>query len=421
MNILGNSEEIDKVQKRNLWALFVIGLIYGFGSRPFFLVYQPFLLEITGSVFITGILVTLGSIFMFLPNPWVGRLSDRFDRKKVWLLEVPLFFIGMIFIFFAQNAMFLLIGTIFFHLSTVFGGISYNMFISLSGDKSKKGILFGLMFFSIFIGNIGGEIFVLIGIVKDIRVYFLIFMIFAAGNYLILNFVIANPKSEQNKKSAIKAEVSDKRQSMWREIFKSPKKRAVLIFFVLDAFIWSISSSILGAGLRAQYGLTYEQLAFIGIWLSITTMIFQIPGGHLADKIGKKRSLILSESFGLANYFCYILAFIFWSLGFQFYLIPLLSIANILNGLTASMFIPSAQMILTDLDETRKAESYGISDFLIGLGFIPTGIIGGYLTEEINYIFPFILSFIGIIFLIWYLHKYFDEEKEPNKIEPNKI
>ena len=138
---------------------------------------------------------------------------------------------------------------------------------------------------------------------------------------------------------------------------------------------------------------------------------FSNPWRPLADKIGKKRSLILSESFGLASYFCYILAFIVWSLGFQLYLIPLLSVANILNGLTASMFIPSAQMILTDLDETRKAESYGISDFLIGLGFIPTGIIGGYLTEEFNYIIPFILSFIGIIFLIWYLRKFFDEEK----------
>jgi len=411
MNILGNSEEIDKVQKRNLRALFVMSLIYGFASRPFFLVYQPFMLEITGSVFITGILVTLGGIVMFLPNPWVGRLSDKFNRKKVWLIEAPLFFIGMILIFFAENVIFLLIGTIFFHLSSVFGVISYNMFISMSGEKTKKGMLFGLMFFSIFIGNIGGDIFVLLGIVKDIRVYFLIYMIFDAGSYLILIFVIENPKSEQDKNNVIKVEISDKRQSMWREIFKSPKKRAVVIFFVLDTFIYAISSSILRAGLRAQYGLTYEQLAFIGIWLSITTMIFQIPGGHLADKIGTKRSLILSELFGLASYFCYILAFIVWSLGFQFYLIPLLSAANLLNGLTASMFIPSAQMILTDLDETRRAESYGISDFLIGLGFIPTGIIGGYLTEEINYIIPFVLSFIGIIFLIWYLRKYFDEEK----------
>lgn len=160
--------------------------------------------------------------------------------------------------------------------------------------------------------------------------------------------------------------------------------------------------------MRAQYGLTYEQLAFIAIWLSISIMIFQIPGGYLADKIGKKRSLILSELFGLGAYFCLILASILWSLGFHMFLIPLLSISNVLRGLNAITFIPSAQMILTDLDETRKAESYGISNFLIGIGFIPTGIIGGYLTEEFNYIIPFVLSFIGVIFLIWYLRKYFD-------------
>ncbi|MHA1457942.1 MAG: hypothetical protein ACTSR5_18550 [Promethearchaeota archaeon] len=117
MNILGNSEEIDKVQKRNLWALFFIGLIYGFASRPFFLVYQPFLLEITGSLFITGILITLGGIIIFFPKPWVGKLSDKFNRKKVWLLDMPLFFIGMTFLLFAENLIFLVPGIILFHLS----------------------------------------------------------------------------------------------------------------------------------------------------------------------------------------------------------------------------------------------------------------------------------------------------------------
>ena len=411
MNILGNSEEIDRVQKKNLWALFSMGLIYGFASRPFFLVFQPFLLEITGSVFTTGILVTLGGIIIFLPKPWVGRLSDKYNRKKVWLLEVPLFFIGMAILLFAENLILLVPGIILFHLSGVVGEISYNMYISASSEKTKKGILFGLMFFSIFIGNIGGEFYVLLDIVNDIRVYFILYMLLDSISYLIMFFVISNPTSIKTKDSAITTEIINKRQSMWKDIFKSPKKRAVLIFFVLDTFIYSISLSILGAGLRAQYGLTYEQLAFIAICLSISTMIFQIPGGHLADKIGKKRSLIVSELFGLGFYLTLILAFIFWSLGFPQVLIPLLSVGNILFGLNISTFIPSARMILTDLDEIRKAESYGISDFLIGLGFIPTGFIGGYLTEEINYIIPFVLSFIGIIFLIWYLRKYFDEEK----------
>ncbi|MHA1460597.1 MAG: MFS transporter, partial [Promethearchaeota archaeon] len=336
-------------------------------------------------------------------------LSDKYSRKKVWLIEPPLFYIAMTFLLFTENLTFLIPGIILFHLSGVFGDLSYNMYISTSSDKTKKGILFGLMFFSIFIGNIGGEIFVLLDIVTDIRVYFLIYMAFDAINYFIIIFVISNPKSKQIINLVTDAEVPDKKKSMWREIFKTPKKRAILIFFTLDIFIYSISGSILLAGLRVQYGLTYDQMAYISIWLSITTMLFQIPGGHLADKIGKKKSLILSELFGLGTYFCYILAFILWSLGFQFYLIPLLSVANILTGLNASTFIPSAQIILTDLDETRKGESYGITGFIRGIGFMPTGIIGGFMTESVSYIAPFILSFIGILFLIWFLFKSFHD------------
>ena len=409
MNLLGNSEEIDKVQKRNLWALFFIGLIYGFASRPFFLVYQPFLLKITGSLFITGILVTLGGIILFLPKPWVGRLSDKFNRKKVWLLEIPLFFTGMIFLFFAENLIFLVPGIILFYLTEVVGEISFNMYISASSNKTKKGILFGLMFFSIFIGNIGGEFFVLLNIVRDIRVYFLIYMIFSVGSYLIIIFVISDPISKQLKNSAINSEISNKKQNMWIDIFKTPKKRAIIIFFTLDIFIYNISLSIYGAGLRAQYGLTYEQMAFIAIWLSITLMISQILGGHLTDKIGKKRILIMSELFGLGEFSIFILAFVLWTLGFHIFLIPLLSIGNILMGLNGATFIPSAQIILTDLDETRKAESYGIIGFLRGIGLIPTGIIGGFLTENVSYVVPFILSFIGVLFLIWFLYKYFQE------------
>ena len=64
-------------------------------------------------------------------------------------------------------------------------------------------------------------------------------------------------------------------------------------------------------------------------------------------------------------------------------------------------------MILTDLDETRKTESYGTTGFLRGIGFMPKGIIGDFLTESVSYIAPFILSFIEILLFIWFLSKYF--------------
>ena len=149
--------------------------------------------------------------------------------------------------------------------------------------------------------------------------------------------------------------------------------------------------------------------AFLSISLSISSIVFQIPGGHLADKIGKKRALIISELFGLGYFSLLILAFMLWSTGFGLFLIPLLSIGAILRGICASTFISAQQMIITELDETRKAESYGILGFLQGIGYLPTGIIGALLIESVSYLAPFIITFIGILFEIWILSKFFHE------------
>lgn len=173
----------------------------------------------------------------------MGKLSDKFNRKKVWLLEIPFFYIGMTFLLFAENLIFLVPGIIFFHLSGAVGELSYNMIISASSDKMKKGILFSLMFFGIFIGSICGDFFVMLDIIDDILVYFILYIILDTFSYLIMIFVIFNPTSIKSKDSAITAEIINKKQSMWKDIFKSPKKRAILIFFVLDTFIYSISLS----------------------------------------------------------------------------------------------------------------------------------------------------------------------------------
>jgi hypothetical protein len=104
-----------------------------------------------------------------------------------------------------------------------------------------------------------------------------------------------------------------------------------------------------------------------------------------------------------------IIAFFVWTAGFTQFLFPALLISHIPFALSVCTFIPSEQMALTDLDETRKAESYGLVGMIRGLGFIPTGYIGGFLFENVNYIAPLFISFIGIFFEIWYLFKYFHD------------
>ncbi len=72
----------------------------------------------------------------------------------------------------------------------------------------------------------------------------------------------------------------------------------------------------------------------------------------------------------------------------------------------ATTFIPSESIILTDLDESRKGESFGMVSCVRGIGAIPSGILGGFLMGRVHFVAPFIFIFIGLLFLIGFLIKY---------------
>jgi len=198
-------------------------------------------------------------------------------------------------------------------------------------------------------------------------------------------------------------------KGIWRKILTTPNLRAVVIFFTLDAFIYSVSLSIYSAGLINQYHITTQDIALLALCSNISLMLFQIPAGHLTDKIGRKKTLILCELFGLTFFSLLVIAFFLWSSGFERSLLPLLIIGQIINAAVATTFIPSEGVTLTNLDETRRAESYGIVSLIRGIGVIPTGVIAGFLIQDVHYIAPFIFTIIGISFLLWFLLSYFQE------------
>ncbi len=406
----GNSGISEKIKRRNLWVLNLCNLLYGIGIGMFNVVYQPFVLDLTSSILFTGIIVTIGGIVQFLPLPVIGRLSDRIGRKKVILCGILLYLIGLAFLIFSDsnNLSLLVVGIIFYFFGVAMHTFNINISVAENSDK-KKGLLYGLMLFSFFGGTILGSFLVLIGKTFDTRFFFQIFIgLLIIEAMIIIFFIYEKSKPYSNQRIKLKKS-NESVQSMWQKMMKTPKSKAILIFFTLDIFVYSIGLSIYSAGLRDFYNITREELAIITIVFNASNMIFQIPGGHLADKIGKKKSLILSQYFGLAFFSINIIAFFVWAGGFEAFLLPGLIISHIPFAMSVCTFIPSEQISLTDLDETRKAESYGIVGFIRGIGFIPTGYIGGFLMENVHYLAPLIISFSLIFIEIWYLFKYFQD------------
>ncbi|MHA1234366.1 MAG: MFS transporter, partial [Promethearchaeota archaeon] len=143
------------------------------------------------------------------------------------------------------------------------------------------------------------------------------------------------------------------------------------------------------------------------------------PAGKLTDKIGKKKTLIISEIFGLIIFILHVALCFATQISdiFNILIFPTMITIQILFGFVASAFIPSERMILSDLDASRKGVSYGMVSFVRGFGAMPTGIIGGFLMGNVHFTAPLILTSIGIIFLILYLVKYgdrFDEFEKDN-------
>ncbi|MFX0083233.1 MAG: MFS transporter [Candidatus Hodarchaeota archaeon] len=402
--------EIDKIKRNNLQALFFINLIGGLGAGIFNVVYQPFILDLTNSILITGILVTIGFAVQFLPMHFVGKLSDRFGRKKLMLSAIPLYVLGLLFLILSNSntLTFLIIGIVLFFFGGVLEASSSWILVSENSNKSK-GLMYGFILFSFFGGTIIGSTFVLFGGAFNTQFFFLINIGLLITKGLINLIFLSEKFRFTNDPESKLIEPFDSEQGIWFKIIKNPKSKAVLIFLTLDLFIYNISLSIYRGGLKDFYQISREELALITIVFNTSNMIFQIPGGHMADKFGKKKSLILSQFFGLSFFTINILAYFIWNSGFTAFLLPALIVSHIPFAMSVCTFIPSEQMTLTDLDETRKAESYGIVGMIRGIGFIPTGYIGGFLVQNVHYLAPLVISSIGIFFEIWYLSKYFHD------------
>lgn len=404
-----NPDMQKKLKRRNLRTFTFGNLAFGFADACIMIIIIPLYLELTGSEFITGLLITFLMFMQFLPAPLFGRLSDQYGRKTMKMIGHPLHILGFILLIFTSKDIILLLilSIIFRGLSSASEPINYQMIVAESTNKSKngKGFIFGLMAFLYFFGNLIGSIFVNLTNF-ELRQYIVVFLVISTAVWFINAIFLTEthyPVDEKDNAPRIK---------VWKEILRNPKIKFTMIFLTMDILIWQITFTVYNAGLQKKYNITVNDLAILSAVFSVCMIIFQIPAGKLTDKIGIKNSLILSISFGLIIFPLNIITWFVWIFGNKSILIPLLATTRIFLAATASTFIPSELSMMTDLGESRKGENFGLVHAVRGIGGIPTGVIGGFLMEFVHFLTPFVISTLGVIIEIWYVIKYGDNLKK---------
>lgn len=405
-------------KKSNLYTIFFTNILYGFGFSMFNVVYQPYLYQITQSEVILGYLTTFGIFMQLIPMQLSGKIADKHGRKPLILIGLLFVIVGLIIIANFQEIALILIGIVLIFLGYGIKDPPQQVFTRENSHEKKHGLMFSFMFFGHFAGSIGGNFIVTyLGSAYTAPFYFKIFagiIIFQ----IVVQFIFFREKNSNRSKETgilqtnkliteqiIKKE--SKSESTWKILFKNPRNRKIIIFFLMDSMIWGVSLSIYSGALNATYGITKEQIGVILIVFNISNMIFQIPSGHLVDKIGKKWSLFLGDSLGF-------LIFGFALLGWIFrdqYLMPFLYATHFILGISVSVFLPAQMALFSNLDIKKPAEYYGIMNTILVLGFLPMGFISGLIIANVHYIAPFIITLLLIPLELLYLVKVFPNDE----------
>lgn len=152
-----------------------------------------------------------------------------------------------------------------------------------------------------------------------------------------------------------------------------------------------------------EKGLNFTQIMMISAVSAIGTVIFEVPTGMMADRIGRKYSLILNAVFWAITCLIYMVSnsFIVFLIGEVFFSIG----AAFGSGADSALLYDSLK------SEQREGEYQRIEGRSMSLVFYSQAmgsILAGYL-YKIDIRLPFAVSFLFVLFSVWYAYRFIEE------------
>lgn len=162
-----------------------------------------------------------------------------------------------------------------------------------------------------------------------------------------------------------------------------------------------------------EKGLNFTQIMVISAVSAIGTVLFEVPTGMMADRIGRKYSLILNAIFWAITCLIYMVSdsFLVFLIGEVFFSI----------GAAFGSGADSALLYDTLKSDHREGEYQKIEGKSMSLVFYSQAIgsiLAGYL-YKVDIRLPFALSFFFVMFSIWYAYRFVESPLAFNDLPSN--
>ena len=349
--------------------------------------------DLGASAFQIGLIFAAFSFTRSIFVPYFGRLSDIKGKKPILLTGLLIYFFLSI-LYCLSNGVWHLI---FLRLTQGFASAMIlpvaQAYIGIITPETYEGRIMGLFNVSLYGGLSAGPI--VGGIVKDYSGMKYSFL--SMGILALIGFFLCFMLLPARNKEPVLKKTTEKIVS-YMSIIKNFTIFNLFFFRVCFTICIGIMWTFLPLIASTRFGFSSTK---IGILLSIHVLssgIFQIPMGYLADKFNKKLIIISGGIMGIGSVLCLASTCLFWKI----------AVINALLGLSAGISIPAVMAM--SVIEGRKLGAMGSIMGLmaqahsVGMFFGP--ILAGILMEFVSFKWIFIIA--GLIlsigtFMIYFL------------------
>jgi MFS family permease len=347
---------------------------------------------------LVGFLMTMDNIIGVIIQPIIGNLSDR--TKSRFGRRIPYLMIGIPIaaIFFVlipvvdQNIVLLLLVMFVFNIAMALyraPAVSLMPDFVAPKDRSKANGVVNM------IGAVGGVFAYSLGLIIDqnIFVVFLIVALIMVSALLVLLWKVKEPDTRNWDFEGIHHENKINLIESIRIVAKEPDKST--IFMLLAIFSWFVTYQALEAFwsiYAVEYmGVTRGTATFALNFVALPVIIFGIPAGILAKKIGRRKTILLGLTIGCPTIF----------LGYFIESMTLMYVVFVIFGICWSGIVVNSIAIIWELAPTAKeiGTYTGLYYFASFMAAIVGPTIVGVITEYITGLRALFLITGGFLFL----------------------
>ncbi len=378
----------------NIVTLVFTYFLWGFANYIFTIQIQPFIIDLYGEneliAQLLGTILTIGSFFAVIPLLF-SFYSDIHGRKKFILLGEVFSFIGLLGLSLENpHIVILILCIVLFNIGLGIQDPPLNGLIYESTTEKHRGFVFALIYNS---GSIAG---ILASILLEKNTtndgYLMFFRIGAISLAVILVcnlFFLSDIRKNVNK-----VEFS------MRKVFSTPISRLTIIAFVVDSFAWGLPLSIAYGIFILLFGVDVSFIATLILFQSISIVVLQYPAGFLVDRMGKLFGLLVGEICG-----------IFFVMSVQLAIMnpinaeSLLLLGEVIIGVSIAFWRPATTISFIEVDPSTPSTHFGVMSFFSRMGWVPTGVIGGFLFSIIGLTPLLLVTFVGTLVAMFLFYK----------------